>query len=102
MVTTTQLLAGNFDRVGTILQSFLQQWWGPALGVVAAAAGILAISAGIKYVIASKSGDEQKLKQAKEYVKGIIIGIIIIFLLAGIIPVIISCFQSWFDTVEGA
>lgn len=101
MVTTTQLLAGNFDRVGTILQSFLQQWWGPALGVVAAAAGILAVAAAVKYIIASHSGDEQKLTQAKKFITGIIIGIVVMFLIAGLLPVIISCFQSWFDTVEG-
>lgn len=100
MITTTQLLAGNFDRVGTILQSFLSQWWGPALGVVGAAAGILAVAAAIKYVLAAHSGDEQKLTQAKKFVTGIIIGVVIMFLIAGLLPVIISCFQSWFESVD--
>lgn len=101
MVTTTQLLAGNFNRVGTILESFLREWWVPLLGALSAAAGILAFSAGIKYIIASKSGDENKLKQAKDYVKGILIGILIVFLLAGLLPIIVACFQSWVETVEG-
>ena len=95
----TKLLAGNFDRVGQILQNFLGQWWGPVIGVVSASAGILAAAAAIKYVIASHSGDEQKLTQAKKFITGIIISIIVMFLIAGLVPVIISCFQSWFDTV---
>lgn len=94
----TKLLAGNFDRVGQILQSFLNQWWGPALIAASASAGLLAISAAIKYILASQSGDEQKLSQAKNYVKGIIIGVIILFLIAGLLPIFISCFQSWFET----
>jgi len=91
------LLAGNFDNVGKILESFLSQWWGPLLGVLAAAATILGGAAGLKYILASKSGDEQKLKQAKEFAKGIFIGIIIIFLIAALVPVIVASFQSWFD-----
>lgn len=99
MIQFTQLLAGNFDRVGQILQSFLNQWWGPALGVASAAAAILAIAAAVKYVLASHSGDEQKLAQAKKFITGIIISVIVLFLIAGLLPVIISCFQSWFETV---
>ncbi len=96
----TQFLAGNFDKVGQILQSFLQQWWVPALAVVGAASGILAVAAAVKYILAAHSGDEQKLTQAKKFITGIIIGIVVMFLIAGLLPVIISCFQSWFDTVQ--
>ena len=42
------LLAGNFDSVGKILESFLNQWWGPLLGVLGAAAAVIAIAAGVK------------------------------------------------------
>ena len=100
MVFSTLILAGNFDRVGQILQSFLNQWWGPALGVAGAAAGILAVAAAVKYILAAHSGDEQKLTQAKKFITGIIIGVVVMFLIAGLLPVIISCFQSWFDTVQ--
>ncbi len=91
------LLAGNFDNVGKILESFLGQWWGPLLGVIAAAAAILGIAAGLKYILASQSGDEQKLKQAKNFAIGIFVGIIIVFLIAALVPVIVASFQSWFD-----
>lgn len=91
------LLASNFDNVGKILESFLNQWWGPALGVLSAAAAILGIAAGIKYVLASQSGDEQKLKQAKNFAIGIIIGIVIVFVIAAVVPVIVAGFQTWFD-----
>lgn len=91
------LLAGNFDNVGKICESFLNQWWGPLLGVLGGAAVILAIFAGIKYMLAAQSGDEQKIKQAKQFIVSIIFGIVIVFALAGLIPVIISCFQSWYN-----
>ncbi len=91
------ILAGNFDNIGKILESFFNQWWGPLLGVLGAAAVVLAIAAGVKYILAGQSGDEQKLKQAKEFIKSIIIGIIVVFILAAIIPVMISAFQSWYD-----
>ena len=87
------LLAGNFDSVGKILESFLNQWWGPLLGVLGAAAAVIAIAAGVKYILASQSGDEQKLKQAKNF----IIGIIVVFLIAALVPIIIASFQSWYD-----
>ena len=91
------LLAGNFDNVGRILESFLGQWWGPLIGVLVAAAGIIGVAAGVKYMMAHQSGDEQKIKQAKQSLIGIITGIIIVFVLAGLIPVIIASFQSWYD-----
>ena len=91
------LLAGNFDNVGKICESFLNQWCGPLLGVLGYDAVILAVFAGIKFMLANQSGEEQKIKQAKEFIKSIIIGIVIVFILAGIVPVIISCFQSWYD-----
>ncbi|MCM1360212.1 MAG: hypothetical protein NC183_06840, partial [Corallococcus sp.] len=81
-IISFNLLAGNFDNVGKILESFLGQWWGPLLGVLAAAAAILGIAAGLKSILASQSGDEQKLKQAKNFAIGIFVGIIIVFLIA--------------------
>jgi len=91
------LLAGNFDNVGKILESFLAQWWAPLLGVLAAAAGIIGIATGIKWMLAHQSGDEQKIKQAKNAFVGVLIGIAIVFILAGLIPVIVAGFQSWYE-----
>ena len=93
----TNLLAGNFDNVGRLLESFLGQWWGPLLGVLGAAAAVFALVAGVKYILAAQSGDEQKLKQAKNFIVGIFVGIIVVFLVASLVPVILACFQSWFD-----
>lgn len=91
------LLAGNFDNVGKILESFLNQWWGPLMGVLAAAAGIIGVATGVKWILAAQSGDEQKIKQAKNAFIGVLIGIAIVFILAGIIPIIVASFQSWYE-----
>ena len=93
----SNLLAGNFDNVGKILESFLNQWWGPLIGVVAAAGAVLAIFIGVKWWPASASGDEQKIKQAKSSAIGVFIGIILMFLITALVPVIVAAFQSWFD-----
>lgn len=98
MQTIVALLAGNFDNIGKILESFLGQWWGPLLGVVGAFAGVLGIMAGLKYWHASQSGDEQKVKQAKSFVIGIVIGVVIMFLIAALVPVFIAGFEAWFET----
>ena len=91
------LLAGNFDNVGKLLESFLNQWWGPLIGVVAAAAAIIGITVGVKYILASQSGDEQKIKQAKNAIIGVIVGIVVIFIITALVPVIVAAFQSWYD-----
>lgn len=84
--------------LGTMLENFLGLWWGPLMGAVAAAGGIIALIVGIKYVIASQSGDEQKIKQAKTAAIGVIIGVVIMFLLVVLIPVLIGVLQTWQDS----
>lgn len=83
--------------LGATLENFLGIWWGPLIGAVAAAAGIIALVVGIKYVLAAQSGDEQKLKQAKTAAIGVIIGVVLTFLLVVIIPVLIGVLQTWQD-----
>lgn len=97
MLNPSIISASNFDNIGKLLESFLDQWWSPLLIALAAASGILGAVAGIKYILAAQSGDEQKLKQAKTFLISIVIGIVVVFLLAGGIPVIIASFQTWFD-----
>ena len=80
------------------LESFLGIWWGPLIGAVAAAAGIIAIVVGVKYALAAQSGDEQKIKQAKNAATGVIIGVILMFFLVVIIPVLIGVLQTWQDS----
>lgn len=97
MIKISNLLAGNFDSIGKLLESFMNEWWGPLLIVLGASAGILAIAAGIKYILAAHSGDEQKLKQAKTFIVSIVIGIVVVFVLAAGVPVAIAAFKTWFE-----
>lgn len=92
-----KLLAGNFDNVGKILESFLNQWWLPLIGVVSAGGAIIGLTVGVKYILAAQSGDEQKIKQAKNSAIGVFIGIVLIFLITALIPVAVACFKSWYD-----
>lgn len=94
MLQLTQLLA-DVNDLSTILKSFLGLWWGPLLGLVGAAGGILGIFAGVKYMLAQQTGDEQKIKAAKQFAIGIIIGIVIMIILAVVIPVLVAALGEW-------
>lgn len=81
--------------LGALLESFLGLWWAPLMGAVGAAGGVIAIIIGVKYAIASQSGDEQKIKQARNAFIGVIIAVLIMFLLVVLIPVLLGVLQTW-------
>lgn len=90
----SSLLADGND-LANVLKSFLGLWWGPALIVLAAASTVIALAAGLKYIYAQKTGDEQKIKAAKNFVVGIIVGIVIIIVLAVAIPILVAWLGDW-------
>ena len=81
--------------LGRILEDFLGIWWGPLIGAVAAASGIIALVIGLRFMLAHNSGDEQKIKQAKQAFLGTLIGIGIMFVLVVLVPVLIGVLQTW-------
>lgn len=83
------------NDLANVLKSFLGLWWGPALIVLGAASAVIALAAGLKYIYAVKTGDEQKIKAAKNFVVGIIVGIIIIVVLAVAIPILVAWLGDW-------
>lgn len=99
-ILNTSILASSseFNEIGNILKSFINEWWGPLLIVIGASGIILGAFAGFKFWFASGSGDENKLKAAKQFLIGILIGFVIIFVLAVLTPVIIAAFQSWAES----
>lgn len=97
MAIFSNLLAGDFSRIGDLIVDFLSQWSGVVFGIVAGAAVILGFSAAVKYMQAARDGDEQKVKQAKEYIKGILIALAVLVLIAALVPVVVSVFQIWLD-----
>ncbi|MDE5722004.1 MAG: hypothetical protein K2I30_04595 [Clostridia bacterium] len=92
------LASSEFNSVGQLLADFLNSWWGPLLIVIGACGGILGVIAGFKWWFAHASGDENKVKSAKQFAIGVIIGFVIIFVLAALIPVLVAAFSSWFDS----
>lgn len=97
MFNTIILAASDFEQIGTLLKNFLNAWWGPLLTALAACGGILGVVAGVKYWLAHASGDENKIKGAKNFIIGIVIGVAVIFVLAAGIPILVAAFTSWFD-----
>lgn len=95
---TSILASSEFNEIGNILKSFINEWWGPLLIVISASGVVLGAFAGFRYWFASASGDENKLKAAKQFLIGIIIGFVIIFVLAVLTPVIVAAFQSWAES----
>lgn len=93
----SSLLTDGND-LANVLKSFLGLWWTPMLGVLGASSGVLALFAGLKYLYAIKTGDEQKIKSARNFVVGIIIAIAIIMVLAVVIPILVAWLGDW--TVE--
>ena len=90
----SSLLADGND-LANVLKSFLNLWWGPALIVLAASGRFLGLFAGLKYLYAVKTGDEQKIKSAKNFVVGIIVSVVIIIVLAVVIPILVAWLGDW-------
>ncbi len=87
--------SSELNKIGEVLKSFLNAWWGPLLIVIGACGGILGVVAGVRIWLASASGDENKLKSSKMFLIYIIIGFAVVFILATIVPVIIAAFSDW-------
>lgn len=97
-----KILAADMDlnEVANQLKGFLDSWWTPLLIVLGACAGIIGIVAGVRLILASMSGDENKLKDAKKFLIYIIIGIAAVFLLAGGLPPLITVMSEWVSTLH--
>jgi hypothetical protein len=65
----------------------------PLIAIFSGAAFLLGLWLGLKFLLAG--GDEQKLKKAKESVKFFVIGIVVIFMVLALLPVIVGALKSW-------
>ncbi|MCL2061503.1 MAG: hypothetical protein FWH03_02650 [Firmicutes bacterium] len=86
-------MGGDFNNITDMINELYRQLWGPLLGVFLGAAGLLGLWIGLKFVFAG--GDEQKVKKAKEQVKYFVIGIVAIFVITAILPLVIAAFMNW-------
>ena len=65
----------------------------PLLICLSSAALLIGIWIGSKFLLSG--GDEQKIKKAKETLKHVIIGTIVIFAVAALLPMIIAILDNW-------
>lgn len=65
----------------------------PLLGVLGGAAVLFGIWIGVGFIMAD--GDDQKLKKAKSRVKTFVIGWIVMFAIAALLPMFIGVLQTW-------
>jgi hypothetical protein len=77
------------DRIGELYKLATV----PLIAILTGGALLLGIWVGAMYILSG--GDEQKIKKAKQTLKYIIIGVVIVFAVAGLLPIIIALLQDW-------
>lgn len=77
------------DRIGELYNLMTV----PLLICLGSASLLIGIWVGSKFLLSG--GDEQKIKKAKDTLKHIIVGTIIIFVIAALLPMVIALLDSW-------
>ncbi|MCI9503830.1 MAG: hypothetical protein HFE26_00355 [Clostridia bacterium] len=84
---------GDWSDFQTKLTDLFNSMWVPMVAILAAACTILGIWIGLKWWRAG--GDEQKRKEAKTATVSVVIGVVIMFAIAALLPILITVFQGW-------
>ena len=89
---TETTLNGNLEKIVTSLKTLMDSFWVYIVIALAAVVVVWGAYIGIKIAIAHKN--EEKIN-AREMVKNLIIGIVIIFVVAMGAPLLINGFSAW-------
>ena len=92
---TETTLNGNLEKIVTSLKTLMDSFWIYIVIALAAVVVVWGAYIGIKIAIAHKN--EEKIN-AREMVKNLIIGIVIIFVVAMGAPLLINGLSAWVDT----
>lgn len=93
MLGNLMVSSGDWSDFQTKLTDLFNSMWVPTIAVLAAACTILGVWIGLKWWRAG--GDEQKRKEAKTATVGVVIGVVVMFAVAALLPIFISVFQTW-------
>jgi uncharacterized membrane protein len=77
-----------------IVALYTEMAW-PLIGIVSGAALLLGIYLGTSFILSD--GDEQKLKKSKAKLKYVVIGFVVIFAVATLLPVFIGVLETWYN-----
>lgn len=85
--------SGDWGDFQSKLNELFSSMWAPLLGVLTGACSLLGVWIGLKWWRAG--GDEQKRKEAKSATVHAVIGVVVMFAIAALLPIIIGVFQTW-------
>lgn len=93
MFTKILLAAGEFNDFAKKLSDLFNGMFTPLITIVVSLVAVWGVYLGVKF--ARSSGDENKRKEAKTAVLHFVIGIVVIFAVAGAAPLLIYGLQEW-------
>lgn len=85
--------AGDMNDFSEKLRELMNDLWGPLLAITSGAAALIGIWIGWRFW--ASAGDEAKRKDVKTHVKYFVIGLIAIFVIAALVPLVIAALQTW-------
>ncbi|MCL2370248.1 MAG: hypothetical protein FWC80_03370 [Firmicutes bacterium] len=86
-------VSGDTQQMQERIGDLYRQLTLPLLGIFIGAALLLGLWLGLKFVFAG--GDDQKQKKAKESVKFFVIGVVVIFVVAAMLPLAVGVLHTW-------
>lgn len=95
----TLLVTSNdstLQTVSDIFKSFMNLWYVPVMTTVGVLGLVFGVVGAVKFWRAG--GDEQKHKEAKNFLIGILIGFAVLFLLVAAVPPLVGALSGWADT----
>jgi uncharacterized membrane protein SpoIIM required for sporulation len=81
------------DEMGDAIAELYKQMAWPLVGIISGFGVLLGIWLGTSFILSD--GDEQKLKKSKAKLKYVIIGFVVMFAVAALLPAFIGMLETW-------
>ena len=82
----------NFQEIITRVESLITDFWGLAVGLLAAVVVIWCVYVGVRLIVAHRN--EERI-DSKRMIKNLIVGIVIMFILVVGVPLLIEGLSTW-------